>query len=87
MVWNRPVEPDVGGSIPSAPTTMEEPKRFLEWLEEQDGRIRADVLEEEWPDFPSERMGAVTMTMAEDGTSLIPKRDLRQTITRGQPLD
>jgi hypothetical protein len=62
-------------------------QEFLSWLDEQNSySVRADVVEEKFPDLPFNFVG-VTMTRDEDGNTLVPKRDYRQAIIYRQPLD
>lgn len=66
---------------------MSSPREFLDWLDEQDGySVRSDVVEDLFPDLSFNLVG-VTMTADEDGNTLIPKRDYRQAVINGQPLD
>jgi hypothetical protein len=62
-------------------------RKFLNWLDEQDGHsVRADVVDEKFPNLDV-KLGAITVSLDEDGNTLIPKRDYRDAIKYGQPLD
>lgn len=66
---------------------MSSPQEFLDWLDEQDGySVRQDVVDEKFSDLSFNLVG-VTMTLDEDGNTLVPKRDYRHAIIHGQPLD
>lgn len=63
---------------------------FLDWLDEKDSYyVSADEVDEEWPDFHEEyRIGPVTTKYDPDVEEmLVPKRDYRETVIHGQPLD
>lgn len=62
---------------------------FIEWLYEQDGYAIPDSrVRSEWPEFYDEyELVGITVTEDEDGNVLIPKRDYRQAVVYGQPLD
>lgn len=65
---------------------MTEEKEFLEWLQDQDGySVRAKTVEEKF-DIEFD-LGGVTVTMNEDGETMVPKRDYRQAIKYGRVLD
>lgn len=63
---------------------------FLDWLEEQDGyRVSANEINENWSGFYDHfSITGVTMTINEDtGEKMVPKRDFRQAVLYGTPLD
>jgi len=64
---------------------------FLEWLDSHDGRVKIEEIRAEWPEFfndgYADNLCGVTVTLADDGSSLYPKRDIRQCVTMGGPLD
>lgn len=60
---------------------------FLDWLEDVDGAVRLDVLNEEWPSFPTHDLVGITYQIDDDGNSLVPKRDLIDVARGRRPLD
>jgi hypothetical protein len=63
--------------------------QFLDWLDSIDGGyVDAGRVNEEWPTFHKHySLGGVTITVGEDGESLVPKRDYRDVVIHGQPRD
>lgn len=62
-------------------------KEFLEWLDEQDGYwIRPEKVESEFPEIEF-NMAGITVMLDDDGNTRVPKRDYREYIKYGQPLD
>ena len=69
---------------------MDEAK-FLKWVDTHDGGITMSELRKEWPEFFDDgyhkSLTGVTVTLGDDGEPVYPKRDIRQCVTVGGPLD
>lgn len=60
---------------------------FLDWIDEHDGAVPREELQEEWPNFPFENIGTVTVTLDDDGRSCYFQRDLRRAAKGQGPRD
>lgn len=60
---------------------------FCDWLDERDGGVPMSTLRDEWPDFPWDNLGTVTIGLSDDGESLYYQRDLRRAARGRQPRD
>jgi hypothetical protein len=63
---------------------------FLDWLDEKDDYfISSKEVEEEWPEFYEQyQLGTVTVKYdPEVDETLVPKRDYRDCVIHGHPLD
>jgi hypothetical protein len=65
----------------------DEQKELLDWLDEQESYIvPVKDIQEKFPDAEWSVTG-VTMTLDDEGNSLIPKKDVRDGILRGEARD
>lgn len=59
---------------------------FLDWLDEQEGAVKGNVLVEEYPNFPGEYMGGCTGAIV-DGELAYYQWDLRRAAEKIPPRD
>lgn len=60
---------------------------FCEWVDERDGPIRGDVLDEEWPAFPSSYLVGVTGVIVDGGELAYYTHDLKRAVREWLPRD